>query len=379
MSLTLLSLLTFQAEAQICNFEKSGNALTGTSYQAKVLLPPSISKNAITAVRTKLESSGQKILSIDIAQGTLLAEQPSKGSSRALQLTASVRPMVNETESIATLRLNPLQLAPDEAVKTELCGYALAANQGVAVAVIPSDVQKSPAATSLVGVAKPTQEAADSEFIKNGIPCLSGVCIGDDVTKIRGVAWLARHPVLKRDLRQASAGEVNLLRPILKASDDVLLQIATAIVAGTFDASAISSLAKVNASCDKLFVLSVVAYFKSESGHVTQVIFQPTANENTTEQVFRITNINRTFEDAVTAKQKQDLQSALVSKYKSVIDTYNLAYSRQGEYPSVQINLGNMRGMLELNLAESTNVSIPRTDRLKQHPVCGGGKSVQIN
>jgi PI31 proteasome regulator N-terminal len=371
--------VALNANAQVCNFEKSGNALTGTSYQAKVFLPPSTSKDAIVAIRAKLESSGQKIITIDVEQGTLQAEQPSKSASKALPITALLRTTNNETESVVTIRLNPLQLAPDEAVKAELCSYALAANQASQGATNQSDLKKSAVLTNSTPSTKPVQDANDNEFIKNGLPCLSGVCIGDDITQIKGINWLSQHPVIKKDFRQANAGEVNLLRGAFKAPDSTLQQIANSIVAGTFDSNGIASLTKVQASCDKLFVLNTIAHFKSQSGHLTQVLFQPTANSNTSEQVFRVTNINRAFEDAVTEKQKQDLSNALASSYKSVIETYKFAYSKQGEYPNVLINISNMRGKLELNLMEQTNVSLSRVDRLKQNPSCGGAKSVQIN
>jgi hypothetical protein len=375
------------SQAQTCNLEKSGNALTGTTYLVSASMPTLNTQNAIAAIRSKLEAVGQKIITSDLAQGTLQAEQPGKAGGRALPIVVTVKPVSNETYVAVAIRLNPLQLAPDEGVKTELCSYVMAAKQGSLDVIAqsaptnpaqsnPSSAQSLPQSTS----ANAGQQTVNTEFIKNGYPCLSGVCIGDDITQIKGVNWETINPILKSSLRSASDSEVADLRKKLIAPDSSLRQIASALSSNIFSANAIAALGGVEMACAPFgtFGMTNTAYFKSQSGQITKVVFEPAAKENQPKQVFRVTTIFRNYVDAVTEKQKDDLREALEKSYYPVISTYNLAYSKQGAFSSVKIQRAMQKG-LDIFLTEPSNVQLNRQDLLLQNTQCGGSKVIPVN
>jgi hypothetical protein len=350
-------------------------------------MPTLNTQNAIAAIRSKLEAVGQKIITFDLAQGTLQAEQPGKAGGRALPIVVTVKPVSNETYVAVAIRLNPLQLAPDEGVKTELCSYVMAAKQGSLDVIAqsaptnpaqsnPSSAQSFPQSTS----ANAGQQTVNTEFIKNGYPCLSGVCIGDDITQIKGVNWETINPILKSSLRSASDSEVADLRKKLIAPDSSLRQIASALSSNIFSANAIAALGGVEVACAPFgtFGITNTAYFKSQSGQITKVVFEPAAKENQPKQVFRVTTIFRNYVDAVTEKQKDDLREALEKSYYPVISTYNLAYSKQGAFSSVKIQRSMQKG-LDIFLTEPSNVQLNRQDLLLQNTQCGGSKVIPVN
>jgi hypothetical protein len=373
-------LFNINANAQTCNFEKSGNALSGNAYQASIRFPSITTKSAIDGMSSKLESSGQKILGTDIAQGTLKAEQPSKNSGRALPISASVRQTKDGTEIVVTIRLNPLQLAPDDAVKTELCAYANAATQGNVNAGTQTDVAKNVEASisaTVAETAKNDQASAKSEFVKDGNPCISGVCIGDDITQIKGVKWTAQHPAIRERQTIAYNGQIIVSAEKFIAPKPVLQQISAALIARNFDASSIAALNRIQIACDKFDFISSTAHFLSPSGHVTTVFFQPTANNDFKGQTFRVTHIQREFDTAVTDKQKGELSNALSQNYQSVIAADRNDAYRSGKFPSVEIS--NVLGAgIRLSLKENGISSTKRVDNLLQNLKCGGSKTISV-
>lgn len=394
----IFAMNALSAQAQTCNLEKSGNALTGTTYLVSASMPTLNTQNAIAAIRNKLEAVGQKILTSDPSQGTLQAEQPGKAGGRALPIVVTVKPLSNETYVAVAIRLNPLQLAPDEGVKTELCSYVTAAKQGSldasAQSVLGNVAQNN--AAKLVQSTQPVQSTADNEmqqtsnteFVKNGYPCLSGVCVGDDITQIKGVNWESSNPIFKTlgaksagDSRLASESEIADLRKKLTASDSFLRVIASALSSNIFNSNAIAALGNVDVACAPFdfYGISNAAYFKSQSGQITKVVFEPSPKENQPKQIFRITNIYRTYVDALTYQQQDDLMVALKKSYFPVLSkAAQVGALKEGAFPGITIQRSSQKGV-DLFLAEPVNLRLNRKDLLLQNPQCGGSKVIPIN
>jgi hypothetical protein len=109
--------------AQECNLEKTGSALTGSVFLVKQNFPLIDRAAALLSIQSKMQASGQRILASNPSKGTIAAEQPPKGSGRALPMSATVNENKSQTEVSVTLRLAPMQLTVDDAVKKELCSY----------------------------------------------------------------------------------------------------------------------------------------------------------------------------------------------------------------------------------------------------------------
>jgi len=359
-----LPISSVASAAPACFFAKSGNAITGTTYEASLLIDVASSSSVLSGVRAKLEASGQKTLSFDPVQGTLKAEQPSSNPSRSLPIAASVRQNGNQLEAKVSISLRPLQTTRDDAVNAELCSYL----QGP----YPSD-QTSPASVN----SKTAQSASipDSEFSKGGMPCLSGICIGDDITKVTSVQWNAVDPGTNQKPVPATDGQVQLLQKTLIAPDATLRKVASSIQAFHFNSAAISSLRDVRAACGSL---QVVTSFMSQSGHLTRVFAQPTAVGSSETPTFLVTHVMRVFKDAVTSAQKQDITASLLKAYAPIIHLRETSYSKQGELPNVLITSDAYLN-LQLELLEPAATALARVDRLRSNALCGGAKTIKID
>ncbi|MGB4117306.1 MAG: hypothetical protein WBK51_12240 [Polaromonas sp.] len=381
MFFVFVALMTFTlgASAQSCGLEKSGSLLSGTTYIASANLPPLSPQIAMAGIRKKLEASGQKILSSDLAQGNLQAEQPGRSGGRPLSISVNVRPVGNETSVAISIRLNPLQLSTDDAVKTELCAYVMAAMHS------SQDVSRQSSASNETALQSTpvnrAQQNTNNEFIKNGFPCLSGVCIGDDITQIKDINWLSANPLLKRPVRPASESDLNQLRKQLIAPTPTLKLIASALNAYFFNADSIAALSGVQVACVpfKRYSIANVAYFTSQSGQLTTVNFEPDTKESNATQLFRVTSISRQYPNAVTEKQKTDLIDALRRSYLPLVSFHEQPSSQQGSLPTVEAARPPIGEGVFVHLGEPSNTRLNRADSLLKHPKCGGSTAIPIN
>jgi hypothetical protein len=348
---TLLSVLACAAQAQECSLEKSGNAFQGTSYVVKAKFPALDTKQALEAIRSKMELSGQKILGLDAASGVLSAEQPAKTGGRSLPLAATVRPIEGGTEAAVSIKLNPLQISQDEPVRKELCGYLAAlTNMGPAgapplVAAAPLAAQAAATSTAAVAAAAKPNDAVhgpDTEFSKGGQPCLSGICIGDDITKVNGVAWSASSPTSKNK-RDPSSQELSQVKAQFLAPEATQRKIATAMVSNHFDASAIA--------------------VSAQGGP----------------PVFRVSRIRRVYMGLKSQQQIDALTESLKKGYAQIMSAHSFAYSKQSQYPSVSISSPAGTGAHWLVLAEAPQPTWDRQEVLRKDPQCGGAKPIAIN
>ncbi len=389
------------AQAQDCNLEKSGNAFQGTSYVVKAKFPAVDTKQALEALRSRMELSGQKILGLDVASGVLKAEQPAKSGGKSLPIAATVRPIEGGTEAAVSIKLNPLQISQDDPVKKELCGYLAAlTNLPAAVAAAPAAqtvVPATPAAVApavapaAVPAAAPSVAAApakpadaapgpDTEFSKKGLPCLSGICIGDDISQVKGIAWSATSPLSKNGARTPAPQELARTKAMFIAPEAVQQKIAAAMAGNHFDAAALATLGQVETARDIFTGMAGNwAHFNSDSGHSTLVRFQPAVGQEGGAPVFRISHMQRTYEGLKSQQQVDALTQALQKGYAQIISTHTFAYSKQAQYPSVTINALGAMGKFTLLLTEALQPTWDRQEILRKNAKCGGAKPVSIN
>jgi hypothetical protein len=164
------------------------------------------------------------------------------------------------------------------------------------------------------------------------------------------------------------------------APDAAQRKIAWSMANHAFASDAFAALRQVEAACDVFAgVLTNAAHFVSESGHPTLVRFQPTASTEGAAPVFRISFIQRIFEDIKSEQQAVDLHDSLQKAYASVVSAHAFARDRQHEFPVVNFNRTPVTGKFNLVLMEAQRQVLGRKEALVKNPKCGGAKPIGIN
>lgn len=370
-----------------CDLEKSGNPLTGSFYKVTAVLQEKMNANvALDGVQKKMIARGQRILGVDMATNTISAEQGS--GSRAVGIEASAVETLDQVRVVVTARMPAAMFTSDDAIKAELCSYASAAKDGtVAIAAQGSTLSNAtPASSSSSNTLNPgTKQAAampENEFIKAGQPCISGICIGDDLGSIQGIAWLNESPNLKKPRWSPNDSYVALLQKEgIGGPDEAMRKIASAVYYGVYGGEAIAALRRLNRVCNHLPFGISKSEFLSASGHLTTVLFQPTLRDDRKTVFYRVYAIFRHFSDALSEPQKEELSSKLKQAYEPVIRQYAFSYSRSGDFPNVTVERLTGRPGIEVRLSSAGNVMVNTRDAddLKSQAVCGGKKSMLIN
>ncbi len=395
------------SQAQGCVLEVSGSAYVGSVYVAKTKFAALDTKRALESLRAKLQKNGLSVLSLEASSGTLRAEKRDPSGGKAMQVLATIRSVQSETEASISIKLNPLEMAPPEAMKSELCGYLLGllgsagstkANKaepsaGAEMLAVPTRRPAEPAPASAPSAPAEPRAAPlpqepltpgapsvpENEFVKDGVPCLGGVCIGDDITQIKGIRWKSVSPLID-DPQPPTARELARAKSMFVAPETAQRKIAWAMVNHAFGSEAIAALRQVEAACDVFTSVIVnVAHFVSASGHPTLVRFQPSTSTEEGAPVFRVSFIQRVFEGIRSEQQTADLRDSLQKAYSSVVSAHAFARGKQAEFPSVALNLTPVGGKFSLVLMEAQQQAVGRKEALVKNPKCGGAKPILIN
>jgi hypothetical protein len=371
-----------------CELEKFGNPLTGSSYKVTALLQEKINANvALEGVQKKMVTRGQRILSVDTATNTIFAEQGS--GNRAIGIQASALEISSQVRVVIIAKMPAAMFTSDDAIKTELCSYAFAAKDGA----VPIAAQGSPlpnatpeSTTNSSTFNSGTRQAAptlpENEFIKAGQPCLSGICIGDDLGSIQGIAWLNESPNFKKPRWSPNDTYVaSLQKDGIAGPDEAMRKIASAIYYGVYGGEAIAALRRLDRVCNHLPFGISKSEFLSPSGHLTTVLFRPTLRGDRKTIFYRVYSISRHFSDALSEPQKEELSSKLKHAYEPVTRQYAFSYSRSGDFPNVTVERPSGRTGIEVRLSSAGNVMMNTRDAedLKLQAVCGGKNSMSIN
>lgn len=135
------------------------------------------------------------------------------------------------------------------------------------------------------------------EPVKNGMPCIQGICIGDDIRNVTGIQWidLLTIPGSKGALlrnKQLPPVELARIANALPAKDvSVAKALAPYLDTNSFDSFAIARLKEAGKLC---WYTQMTGYFMSESGYQTAVRFAPVVKDDMT-QVFEINWIQRNY------------------------------------------------------------------------------------
>lgn len=216
-------------------------------------------------------------------------------------------------------------------------------------------------------------QCSAQEFEKNGLPCVSEICLGDGLVELSKVHWdRAKNPFSdpKRPLytsaRKLNDGELGLVKSVFRGD---VVSVAPFLKDNFFDSGALAGLARVTAACARH---ELIGTYTTQSGNPTRVGISLIPNQtDTTKHQWTVVSITRSFPAAVSNEQKAEVESQLAERY-AAFDIRKTANAKPGEglfnwnFGSFGFHLLLWRGIEEGN-------------RMKLHPACGGTEKVRID
>lgn len=239
------------------------------------------------------------------------------------------------------------------------------------------------------------------ENVQDGRPCLSGICVGDEISTLAKIKWLPatyeRKPI---SLKLKDAEMSNLLKHFAANSNSAVRVAAPYLWAESFDNNALSKVGKVKGFCEQFsnsnrilflpdskfdlttgkqivppaltdslsmeYILTdlyqMEGFFNSESGHRTKVLVSLALGQDPANQTLRVQSISRSFPNEYTTIQMEEIFKQLNERYKDVkFSKFDVSNS---------VPTWNFHGRkLTLN-APIQKFSLPTIDHLRKYPGC---------
>lgn len=213
--------------------------------------------------------------------------------------------------------------------------------------------------------------AMAEDYVRDGRPCLSGICVGDEILTLTGIKWQPATNILGVPIK--SNDQVDMKSLLKKFAPSAATEVAAAapyLMYSGFDGQAIQKLAKVTGFCERN-VVGLVGKFMSDSGHKTQVYVNVVPGADPSTQSLRVTQIERTFPAEYTREQINELSKQLEERYRGVKKTH--------PWPSVTEPTWEFVVSFERKLALYAPMGDSRhiRDQLLKYPGCG--KSLKID
>lgn len=161
------------------------------------------------------------------------------------------------------------------------------------------------------------QASASQSNVVDGRPCLSGVCVGDDLSKLRSIAW---EPVTVGTLPAARL--ISIAEKAAPDSKEAAKDAAAWLSLRQFDAQGIDKLSKIRAMCEVAGgEMMLSGTFRSDGGHLTRVTasFFPSESVGDQQRLI-VTGVFRRYEDfnRLQRDQQVEFSNALRERYKDV-------------------------------------------------------------
>lgn len=212
--------------------------------------------------------------------------------------------------------------------------------------------------------------AMADDNVHDGRPCLSGICVGDEISTLAGIKWQPAAGITGTINPNAKVDISRLLKKFAPSSAADVTAAAPYLLYKGFDGQSIQKLAKVKGFCEK-DVLGVIGNFMSDSGHKTRVFVNVVPGSDPSIQTLRVTKIERIFPAEYTREQLNELSKQLEGRYQGVKKTH--------PWPSVTEPTWEFVVSFERKLAlyASMGDSNHIRDQLLKYPGCG--KSLKID
>ena len=229
----------------------------------------------------------------------------------------------------------------------------------------------------LLLLSAPTLGFAQS-YEKNGLPCITELCIGDGVQELSKIKWDRAKNALSLPgtpdyvgSRPLGASDVTTVKRVYRGD---VSKVAPYLSYGSFDAKAIPLLATITAACGRR---ELQGTFTTESGNPTTVkITLLTDKDDVAIQRWTVTSISRSFPAAISAAQQAEIRKQLDERY----GRFSFSRGRQsGVDATYDVHEADpfLRGTYGFSL--SLNPVPNDCERYLQHPACGGKQKISIN
>ncbi|MES2802474.1 MAG: hypothetical protein V4654_08290 [Bdellovibrionota bacterium] len=197
---------------------------------------------------------------------------------------------------------------------------------------------------------------AAEQYIKNSLPCINNICLGDDLSSLEKVSWETK--------KLRSKPSLSKIKRIYRGNE-VSLQNAAFYLDKGFDNEGLKVLKEVKVACQSQ---SVSGKFMTENGNPTVVTVALLPTKNPSEQRWTVTNISRAYPSAVSNQQKTEVINQLKERYASIIDGKNKK-SVMTITPIIKLTVTFLLvdGLVGMN------------EQLIKHPLCGGASKVSID
>lgn len=215
--------------------------------------------------------------------------------------------------------------------------------------------------------------AMADDNVRDGRPCLSGICVGDEVSTLSGIKWqpasFMGKPIISLKMSDAKENLKSQLEKFAPNSAAAVTAAAPYLRFNSFDSQAIPKLAKITGFCRRELV-GMVGTFISDSGHQTTVYINVVPGVEPSSQSLRVTQIERTFPREYTSEQMSALSKQLEERYREVKKARPFASVTEPTWQFV-----GYERKLTLYAPIGDNVHI--RDQLMKYPGCG--KSLKID
>lgn len=212
--------------------------------------------------------------------------------------------------------------------------------------------------------------ADNTPYMKNDMPCMSGICIGDHLSSLSKVNWDKVVPYTRQSKQSAMPYLQKSYKGNLNRIWRYLLDDPMSPGSGRFDNTVLAYLNDISASCS---LLAFTGTFKSEEGNPSKVSVTLLPIDGGSKQAWIVTNISRSFPKAISAEQKAEVEASLKQRYSEFDLSNPEVNARRNKVGTGSASITGNGFVLGL---------YPDSDSENQrllHPECGGGAKVKID
>lgn len=366
----LFGLLSSWAYADECdnNFVSSGNLLMGASYKTFAVLNGVDRLAAFDGALSEIaKEPSWKILTQDKSRGyieAVQAESFKKGKVIPLVVQIEAKGMGSKLD--VTYKTPSGTSSPEIAIKAQFCKIIQASMDAAETSKSKAIIAQEHTNNSSKDVVKNTSNInpVNSEYRKNGMPCVKEICLGDGIEELKKIKW---ESVTYSKLLNIETIKKNYRGDLTK----VAMYLAEPAIGGKrFDNSALNHLSEVVAYCNQVANIrnGFTGNYVSDSGHETRVDIAMIPSDDQNQQKWTVISISRSYSSAYSAQQLQQVKDQLHERYGEFL------YYRERKLKNGAVDAIYSGSSLKI----FTNW--PNIDNaLKMHPLCNGKDKINID
>lgn len=161
-----------------------------------------------------------------------------------------------------------------------------------------------------------SSSAFAQELEKNGLPCISEICIGDGLSELAKIKWQQAQQPYKINSKPVLTAERKLSEVearLLEAGYPNAGTAAPYLLDRQFDEVALTALSRVKAACE---VNELFGHFGADTGAPTKVgVSLAPSKSDPAKQVWTVTTIVREFPSALSNEDRSLINAQLVQRY----------------------------------------------------------------